>query len=79
MTSNRQAHLALVEQLRAKLAVAALGVLLAARAQESRQGTVSGVISNQATRDLLRLNPDNQATVKALVEKLLGEQKAAGK
>ena len=33
----------------------------------------------QSTRDLLRLNPDNQATVKALVEKLLGEQKAAGK
>ena len=31
-----------------------------------------------ATRDLLRLTPDNQATVKALVEKLLGEQKAAG-
>lgn len=31
----------------------------------------------QATRDLLRLTPDNQATVKALVEKLLAEQKVA--
>ena len=33
----------------------------------------------QATRDLLRLTPDNQAAVKALVDKLLAEQKAAGK
>lgn len=33
----------------------------------------------QATRDLLRLTPDNQAAVKALVEKLLADQKAAGK
>lgn len=35
--------------------------------------------SYQAKLDLLRLTPDNQETVKALVEKLLGEQKAAGK
>lgn len=35
--------------------------------------------SYQARLDLLRLTPDNQETVKALVEKLLGEQKAAGK
>lgn len=34
--------------------------------------------SYQAMRDLLRLTPDNQETVKARVEKLLGEQKAAG-
>lgn len=33
----------------------------------------------QATRDLLRLTPDNQAAVKALADKLLAEQKAAGK
>ena len=33
----------------------------------------------QAMRDLLRLTPDNQAAVKELVEKMLGEQKAAGK
>lgn len=32
-----------------------------------------------ATRDLLRLTPDNQATVKELVETLLADQKAAGK
>lgn len=35
--------------------------------------------SYQAMRDLLRLTPDNQETVKARVEKLLGNQKAAGK
>ncbi len=33
----------------------------------------------QAMRDLLRLTPDNQATVKELVETLLADQKAAGK
>jgi len=33
----------------------------------------------QATRDLMRLTPDNQAAIKALVEKLLAEQKVAGK
>lgn len=35
--------------------------------------------SYQAMRDLLRLTPDNQATVKELVETLLADQKAAGK